>query len=92
MTRTIITPTQADVKLLIPREYIGKKIEVVFFALDESKEKASGDFSGFLPESESRKGWAKTAKEFSESGKEETFFADEFEDENLNFTKPKERG
>ena len=83
MTRTIITPTQADVNLLIPREYIGKRLEIVFFALDDPK--TSGEFSGFLPESESRKGWAKTAKEFSEFGREETFFADVFEDENLNW-------
>ena len=38
MTRTIITPTQANINLLIPREYIGRKIEVTFFALDESDE------------------------------------------------------
>ena len=85
MTRTIITPMQTDINLLIPREYVGKRIEVVFFALDDPKEKEFGDFLGFLPESESRKGWAKAAKEFSESGKEETFFADVFEDENLNW-------
>ena len=76
---------QTDINFLIPREYVGKRIEVVFFVLDEPKEKELDDFSGFFPERESRKGWAKAAKEFSESGKEETFFSDVFEDENFNW-------
>jgi hypothetical protein len=32
-----------------------------------------------------RKGWAKAAKEFAESGNEETFFPDFFEDEDLSW-------
>ena len=33
----------------------------------------------------SRKGWTETAKKFVESGNEETFFPDFFEDENMNW-------
>ena len=35
MVRTVITPRQTDILLAIPESYIGKKIEVTFFALEE---------------------------------------------------------
>ena len=35
MVRTIITPDNDYVKLAIPREYVGKEIEVTVLALDE---------------------------------------------------------
>jgi len=54
MERTIITPTQTDIHLSIPEKYIGKKLEITFFALDELTgkqfEKTLGDFSGLLSE------------------------------------------
>jgi len=56
MVRTIITPTQNDISLLIPKNYIGKKVEVTFFALDELEEKQPqktlGDFFCSLSEEE----------------------------------------
>jgi len=56
MMRTTITPMQSNVHLLIPNNYIGKKIEITFFALDELEEKQPqktlGDFLGILPENE----------------------------------------
>jgi len=56
MVRTIITPTQTDIHLSIPEVYIGKKVEVTFFALDELREKQPkktlGDFWGSLSEDE----------------------------------------
>jgi len=56
MVRTVITPSQTDVKLMMPDNYIGKKVEIIFFALDDLEEnqpkKTMGDFLGLLPENE----------------------------------------
>ena len=56
MVRTIITPAKKDIHLSIPENYIGKKLEITFFALDELIEKQSnkklGDFLGLLSEDE----------------------------------------
>ena len=56
MVRTIITPTKTDIHLSIPENYIGKKVEITFFALDELMEKQPkktlGDFIGLLSEDE----------------------------------------
>ena len=56
MVRTVITPTQADIHLSIPENYIGKKVEITFFALDElmgkQSKKTMGDFLGLLSEDE----------------------------------------
>jgi hypothetical protein len=35
MIRTVVTPSKKQVSLPIPDAYIGKKIEVLFYALDE---------------------------------------------------------
>ena len=35
MVRTIITPENTHIQLDIPKEYVGKEIEVTFLALDE---------------------------------------------------------
>jgi hypothetical protein len=35
MVRTIITPENTHIRLDIPKEYVGKEIEVTFLALDE---------------------------------------------------------
>lgn len=52
MVRTIITPTKSDVLLSIPKEYIGKPIEVTVISLEESEQKPSkktmGDFWGII--------------------------------------------
>ena len=56
MVRTIITPKQTDIRLLIPEDYIGRKVEFTFFALDELErkkpQKTLGDFLGLLSENE----------------------------------------
>jgi len=56
MVRTVITPVQTDIHLSIPENYIGKKVEITFFALDELMEKQSkktlGDFLGLLSDDE----------------------------------------
>ncbi len=35
MRRTIITPTDTRLDLLIPQDYVGKQIEITFLPLDE---------------------------------------------------------
>ena len=35
MIRTSITPQQADVLISVPLQYIGKKLEVLLYAVDE---------------------------------------------------------
>ncbi len=35
MIRTLITPTETNINLSIPEDYIGKKIEVLMFTVEE---------------------------------------------------------
>lgn len=35
MIKTIVIPQQDNLNILIPKDYIGKKIEVLLYALDE---------------------------------------------------------
>ncbi len=37
MIRTSITPVTTDLYLLIPKEYIGKKVEVLLYTLEEAE-------------------------------------------------------
>ncbi len=52
MVRTIVTPENGHIQLDIPKEYIGKQIEVTFLALDElgvaKPKKTMADFWGVL--------------------------------------------
>jgi len=53
MVRTIMTPTNADVHISIPKEYIGKPIEITYLALEELAQKpvskkTMADFWGIL--------------------------------------------
>lgn len=41
MVRTIITPSNTDVHLLIEKEYVGKTIEITYMALDELEHKGT---------------------------------------------------
>ncbi len=41
MTKTVITPENNSILLSIPKEYVGKKIEVLMYAIDELSESAS---------------------------------------------------
>ena len=54
--RTVITPSQTDICLLIPEKYIGKRVEITYLVLDEYEEKEPkktlGDFLGLLSENE----------------------------------------
>ncbi len=35
MIRTLITPQQQNISILVPQNYIGKQIEVLLYAVDE---------------------------------------------------------
>jgi len=57
MIRTVITPKQTDIHLAVPENYIGKKVEITFFALEElcedkQPQKTLGDFFGVLAEND----------------------------------------
>ncbi len=39
MVRTIITPSGTDVHLAIEKQYVGRKIEITYLALDELESK-----------------------------------------------------
>ena len=41
MIRTSITPQQADVLISIPPQYIGKKLEVLLYAIEEITEEVA---------------------------------------------------
>ena len=53
MVRTIITPDKESISIHVPEAYIGKKIEVLLYAIDEVNEiekskKKPSDFRGSL--------------------------------------------
>jgi hypothetical protein len=58
MIKTVVTPQNNSYNLAIPNNYIGKKIEILFYALDELQEekvlpkKTMANFSGILSESD----------------------------------------
>jgi len=57
MVRTVIIPEKTDIHLTIPKEYVGKKIEITYLALDELGQeipikKTMADFSGVLSEAD----------------------------------------
>ena len=35
MVRTLITPQQQNISILVPQNYVGRKIEVLLYAVDE---------------------------------------------------------
>ena len=41
MIRTSITPQQADILISVPPQYIGKKLEVLLYAVEEITEEVS---------------------------------------------------
>lgn len=52
MIRTVIIPTNTNINLSVPEDYVGKAIEVTFFALDEMEQrpakKTMSDFWGVI--------------------------------------------
>ena len=58
MVRTIITPDNTNVKLSIPPDYVGRRIEVMYYPVDELIEenplptKPMSSFRGMLSEAE----------------------------------------
>lgn len=39
MIRTIVTPEQQDVFIRLPQNFVGKKVEVIAFTIDEATDK-----------------------------------------------------
>jgi hypothetical protein len=61
MVRTIVTPENTHIEFDIPAEYVGRKLEITYQALDEepkAPKKTMGDFLGILSD--------KTANELRE--------------------------
>lgn len=38
MIRTLITPHQQNISILVPQSYVGKKIEIIAFVIDEGQQ------------------------------------------------------
>lgn len=51
MVRTILTPQNTDIHLSIPKNYIGRKIEVMYYPVDELMEESE------LSVEDEKKGW-----------------------------------
>jgi len=49
MIRTTIIPVTTNVYLSIPKEYIGKKVEVLLYTIEESEPSPSVETSGKKP-------------------------------------------
>lgn len=59
MVKTLLTPQQANILISIPQKYVGKQIEVFYYAIDElieeksvTTKKSMADFSGILSETD----------------------------------------
>ena len=59
MIKTVVTPHKNSYNLAIPDHYIGRKIEILLYALDEVSEeenilpkKSMADFSGIISEND----------------------------------------
>lgn len=59
MIKTVVTPQDNQLILHIPSAYLGKKVEILLYALDEVEEekkntpnKSLSDYRGFLSESD----------------------------------------
>ena len=57
MQRTLLTPTNSSINLMIPASYIGKQVEVLVYAVDElnstsqvepQKKRKPSDFAGCI--------------------------------------------
>lgn len=60
MLRTSITPEQRDILLSVPQEYVGKKIEVLMYSIEEIVEElprkvTMADFWGKLSDESAQK-------------------------------------
>ena len=47
MVREVIVPDKNRISVLVPDDYIGKTIEVIAFAIDESNSKSGGSIPTF---------------------------------------------
>jgi hypothetical protein len=72
MIKTIVTPQNNSLHLIIPNNYVGREIEVLLYAKDELEEekikpkKTMADFTGILSENEYQ-----SLKSHTEQGRKE---------------------
>lgn len=60
MIRTIITPHEQDISIQLPKEYLGKRVEVIAFTFDETSsvvESPSVPMTHFASEKVLAKDW-----------------------------------
>jgi len=66
MIRAIITPNNTKLSINIPKNYVGKKIELLYYALDELQTKdslsASPAISGNVLNNQAFKNWIEQAE------------------------------
>ena len=61
MVKTLLTPQQAQISIHIPQKYVGRQIEVLFYATDElteekiTKTNQAANFKGLLTAEEGEK-------------------------------------
>jgi len=58
MVRTVVTPSHQDVSIHLPKNYIGKKVEVIAFTIEETfSEKTDSTFTHIASEKSLAKDW-----------------------------------
>ena len=62
MVRTLVTPEQQNISMLVPPNYVGRQIEVLMYAVDELVEEEkkvkpnnAGKYKGILTKEEAEK-------------------------------------
>ncbi len=48
MIRTVITPQQQDISIHIPKNFVGKQVEVIAFTIEEGTTKAADKHDTYL--------------------------------------------
>jgi len=57
MIRTVITPEKESVSIDLPKNYIGKKVEVIAFTIEEATDKSDRPITYFASEKSLAKDW-----------------------------------
>lgn len=78
MVRTLITPQQQNITILVPQNYVGKKIEVIAFAIDEGQQEQV-----VLPVNTMAQFWGTMSNETANDLHEQTKFSRNEWDKNI---------
>jgi hypothetical protein len=63
MIRTVITPENEKISIDLPHNYVGKKVEVIAFTIEETINNADKPFSHFASERVLSKDWLTTEED-----------------------------